>query len=157
VQQRYYEWIGSRRSGLRWLTAQIQKLWDIAWDMWDNRNRVLHEQEHSVAREGDSAVPLSIGKAHGRTEWADTTISELGRLTGTLETIDGVSMECLLLPPRSFLYQIMLLIRIAEERGPHIEGVRRKDCPLEYNMHKKYYHLHAWYLALTTVALPPRP
>jgi hypothetical protein len=51
VQQRYYEWIGSRRSGLRWLTALIQKLWDIAWDMWDNRNRVLHEQEHSVARD----------------------------------------------------------------------------------------------------------
>jgi hypothetical protein len=42
VQQRYYEWLGSRRSGLRWLTALIQKLWDIAWDMWDNRNRVLH-------------------------------------------------------------------------------------------------------------------
>jgi hypothetical protein len=48
VQQRYYEWLGGRRSGLRWLTALIQKLWDIAWDMWDNRNRVLHEQEHSA-------------------------------------------------------------------------------------------------------------
>jgi hypothetical protein len=51
VQQQYYEWIGSRRSGLRWLAALIQKLWDTAWDMWDNRNRVLHEQEHSVARD----------------------------------------------------------------------------------------------------------
>jgi hypothetical protein len=28
VQQRYYDWVGSRRSGLRWLTALIQKLWD---------------------------------------------------------------------------------------------------------------------------------
>jgi hypothetical protein len=45
VQQRYYEWLGSRRrSSGCWLTALIQKLWDIAWDM-DNRNRVLHEQE----------------------------------------------------------------------------------------------------------------
>jgi hypothetical protein len=26
VQHRYYEWLGSRRSGLRWLTAFIQKL-----------------------------------------------------------------------------------------------------------------------------------
>jgi hypothetical protein len=43
VQQRYYEWLGSRRSGLRWLTALIQKVWDIAWDVWDNRNRVLQE------------------------------------------------------------------------------------------------------------------
>jgi hypothetical protein len=51
VQQRYYEWLGSRRPGLHWLTALIQKLWDIAWDMWDNRNRVLHQKEHSVARD----------------------------------------------------------------------------------------------------------
>ena len=51
VQQRYFEWLGSQRSGLRWLTALIQKLWDIAWDMWDNRNRVLHDQENSVARD----------------------------------------------------------------------------------------------------------
>jgi hypothetical protein len=35
--------------GLRWLTALIQKLWDIAWDM-DNRNRMLHEQENLPAR-----------------------------------------------------------------------------------------------------------
>jgi hypothetical protein len=33
------------------LTALIQKLWDVAWDMWDHRNRVLHDQEHSVARD----------------------------------------------------------------------------------------------------------
>jgi hypothetical protein len=51
VQTRYYEWLGSRRSGLRWLTALIQKLWDTAWDMWQHRNRVLHDTEHSVARD----------------------------------------------------------------------------------------------------------
>jgi hypothetical protein len=50
VQHRYYE-LDSRRTGLRWLTALIQKLWDVAWDMWDHRNRVLHDQEHSVARD----------------------------------------------------------------------------------------------------------
>jgi hypothetical protein len=51
VQNRYYEWLGSRKSGLRWLTALIQKLWDTAWDMWDHRNRVLHEMEHMVAHD----------------------------------------------------------------------------------------------------------
>jgi hypothetical protein len=51
VQQRYLEWLGSRKSGLRWLTALIHKLWDIAWDMWDHRNRVLHDTENSVARD----------------------------------------------------------------------------------------------------------
>jgi hypothetical protein len=51
VQGRFLQRINSRKSGLRWLTALIQKLWDIAWDMWDNRNRVLHDTETSVARD----------------------------------------------------------------------------------------------------------
>jgi hypothetical protein len=50
LQDRYLQKINSRRSGLRWLIALIQKLWDIAWDMWDNRNKVLHDTENSVAR-----------------------------------------------------------------------------------------------------------
>jgi hypothetical protein len=102
------------------------------------------------------AAPFAIGKAHSLKDWIDATISELGRLTGTLGTIDGVRVEYLLLPPLSFLDLIMMSIRTAEERGPQIEGVRRNDCPLQYNMHTKYYH-HVWYTALTTVALPPMP
>jgi hypothetical protein len=51
LQDRYLQKINSRRSGLRWLIALIQKLWDIAWDMWDNRNKVLHDTENSVARD----------------------------------------------------------------------------------------------------------
>jgi hypothetical protein len=51
VQDRYLQKIHSRRSGLRWLTALIQKLWFIAWDMWDHRNKVLHDTENSVARD----------------------------------------------------------------------------------------------------------
>ena len=37
-QQMYFSWIGSRRTGKRWLSAVIRKLWDVAWDMWDHRN-----------------------------------------------------------------------------------------------------------------------
>ena len=47
VQQRYYEWIGSRKTGERWLTAFIQKLWDVAWDLWEHRNSVAHHKEIS--------------------------------------------------------------------------------------------------------------
>ena len=45
VQQRYYEFIGSRKTGERWLTALIQKLWDVAWDLWDHRNSVVHDKD----------------------------------------------------------------------------------------------------------------
>jgi len=32
----------SRKSSLRWTAALIQKLWDVAWDMWQHRNKELH-------------------------------------------------------------------------------------------------------------------
>jgi hypothetical protein len=81
VQHRYYEFLDSRRTGLRWLTALIQKLWDVAWDMWDHRNRVLHDQEHSVARDlqiqqiTDEFATGSVGLAREAPLLRRTTIS----------------------------------------------------------------------------------
>jgi len=30
------------KSSLQWTAALIQKLWDIAWDMWEHQNKALH-------------------------------------------------------------------------------------------------------------------
>ena len=38
VQQHYYLWMGIRKTGRRWLSSLIKKLWEIAWDQWDHRN-----------------------------------------------------------------------------------------------------------------------
>jgi hypothetical protein len=48
VQQAYYTFLKSRRTGKRWLISIIKKLWQVAWDLWDHRNKVLHESENSV-------------------------------------------------------------------------------------------------------------
>jgi hypothetical protein len=48
IQQRYYEFIRSRRLGRRWIAAVIRKMWDIAWDLWEHRNQVLHDRENSL-------------------------------------------------------------------------------------------------------------
>ena len=45
AQQSYFDWLSSRRTGLRWLSALIRKLWDVAWDLWDDRNGILHDKE----------------------------------------------------------------------------------------------------------------
>jgi hypothetical protein len=50
IQQRYYSIIRSSRTGKCWAIAIIQKFWDTAWDMWDNRNGILHETENVVTR-----------------------------------------------------------------------------------------------------------
>ena len=42
VQQHYLTWMGSRKTGKRWVSLLITKLWEVSWSMWDNRNDVLH-------------------------------------------------------------------------------------------------------------------
>jgi len=48
VQQRHYARTKSNKSGRRWVIALIQKLWDVAWDLWEHQNEVLHEKENLV-------------------------------------------------------------------------------------------------------------
>jgi len=45
VQQRYYEWVGSRRTGRRWVSQLILKLWEVAWDLWEHRNGYVHQHQ----------------------------------------------------------------------------------------------------------------
>ncbi len=44
IQQWYYSWIGYRQSGWRWAAALIKKMWDGAWEQWEHRNMVLHDE-----------------------------------------------------------------------------------------------------------------
>ena len=48
VQQSYYEWLGVKKTGLRWLSSLIQKLWDVAWDQWNHRNGILHDNDENL-------------------------------------------------------------------------------------------------------------
>jgi hypothetical protein len=48
-QQQYNEYLRSRKTGLRWLSALIRKLWQVAWDMWEHRNSILHDKEKGQA------------------------------------------------------------------------------------------------------------
>jgi hypothetical protein len=45
VQEQYFRWDDKRNSGKRWLTAIIRKLWETAWDLWDERNHYLHRAD----------------------------------------------------------------------------------------------------------------
>ena len=40
VQETYYKFIGSQKSGRRWLVALIEKLWLTAWDLWEDHNGI---------------------------------------------------------------------------------------------------------------------
>jgi hypothetical protein len=44
-QQAYYVWLQRRNTGKRWVTTLIKKLWQISWNMWEQRNRELGNPE----------------------------------------------------------------------------------------------------------------
>jgi len=51
VQHRFYLWMGIRKTGERWVVALIHKVWEVAWDLWDHRNRVLHDSDTSLIKQ----------------------------------------------------------------------------------------------------------
>ena len=48
VQERYYQLLGMRRTGKRWVSSLLLKLWHVSWTMWDHRNSVLHHNDQHV-------------------------------------------------------------------------------------------------------------
>ena len=49
-QEAYYKSVRSRKSAKRWVVALILKLWDVAWDLWEHRNGIVHRGEESRIR-----------------------------------------------------------------------------------------------------------
>jgi len=45
TQASYWKTYKSRKSSKRWTTALIQKLLQIAWDMWQHQNHAFHQSE----------------------------------------------------------------------------------------------------------------
>jgi hypothetical protein len=50
TQQRYYNLLKSPRTRRRWAIAIITKLWNVAWDLWEHRNGILHEKENLITQ-----------------------------------------------------------------------------------------------------------
>jgi hypothetical protein len=48
IQKTYFARIGLARSPKRWTIALIQKMWEVAWNMWEHRNGILHNKEQSI-------------------------------------------------------------------------------------------------------------
>ncbi len=49
AQQAYYTLMKSRRTGKRWVVSLIKKLCNIAWDLWEHQNGILHTETNLVS------------------------------------------------------------------------------------------------------------
>ncbi len=43
-QEQFWSHIRTRKSSKRWTSELIKKFWDVAWDLWDQRNEALHTE-----------------------------------------------------------------------------------------------------------------
>jgi hypothetical protein len=87
AQTAHYKWCRSRKSGRRWTIAIIQKLWDIAWDLWENRNDMIYAKEnaeilHGIMAEVDDAIRIKF-------QWGPHGLLQRdhGLFTGSVENI----------------------------------------------------------------------
>jgi hypothetical protein len=48
VQEQYLLALESRKTGKWWLSALIWKVWQIAWDMWEHQNNIIHKAEEGT-------------------------------------------------------------------------------------------------------------
>jgi hypothetical protein len=64
IQQKYYSNLGSQRTGKCWVIALLKKSWDIAWDLWQHRNQILHEQENAVTAQYMQSMDRQVLRAY---------------------------------------------------------------------------------------------
>ena len=91
-QGRHYKAKKSRRSGRRWTVELIKKLQDIAWDMWDHRNSVLHNDPTRHHRKTE----LEEANADIEREWtrgAQGLLNHDQFLFHSREAVDNRSLE----------------------------------------------------------------
>jgi hypothetical protein len=58
IQAQYFREIGKQNSRLRWKSALIQKIWQVAWDQWEHINVILHNSEN-LATQAESVMITS--------------------------------------------------------------------------------------------------
>ena len=60
AQDAYFKWLGVRKTGKRWLVALIKKMWDISWDIWQDRNDTLHSTPMAADLSGAASLDNAI-------------------------------------------------------------------------------------------------
>jgi hypothetical protein len=64
AQQAYYKISKSLRSGRRWTIELIKKLWDVAWDLWEHRNSILHKEQNVVTTQVSRSLNRQVSSAY---------------------------------------------------------------------------------------------
>ena len=60
IQQAYLEWIGKKTTGEHWVQRLITQLWEVAWEMWRHRVKVMKTPEALTTVAQNAALDVGI-------------------------------------------------------------------------------------------------
>jgi hypothetical protein len=63
AQQAYYKIKKSLSSGRRWAIELKKKMWDVAWDLWEHPDNILHKAENGVSVTASWALNRQVSLA----------------------------------------------------------------------------------------------
>ena len=106
MQQSHYSDMGSRKSGSRWASTLIKKLWNITLQLWLHRNEALHKTDAINLLSG--LVPLK------KTIAAEYNLGPKD-LPGVYSTYFHIPLQILLTKHAGYLKKWFLVIRSARE------------------------------------------
>ena len=66
-QQEYYTWLQRRNTGRRWTTTLIKKMWEISWNMWEQRNSELKNPESPASIREHARLDARINQEYNDT------------------------------------------------------------------------------------------
>jgi hypothetical protein len=126
VQERWFEKIGKpRRSGKRWLSAVIRKMQNVAWDLWQHRNQVVHDGVNgSIIQDMREKVELELHTGPGLSDRLRKAHHEAQRGLGYKQK------------SRAWIQAWLLRVRVVKEReaeDPEMRGYRRQvNCMAQW-------------------------
>ncbi len=94
AQERYYRHRGSQKSGYRWLVRLIRRIWEIAWDLWEDRNEcnASRQKEAERIRLRDLIIDEYLAgfkKLHRSSRRLFSRISLFTRITHSTQRMQG--------------------------------------------------------------------
>jgi hypothetical protein len=120
IQTRHYATAGIRYSSPRWVTALITKMLEIAWDLWEHRNSILHDNEEGFVAQEAKAQILDLWQ-NPRIQYI-TSIRHL--VKGSVEEIQGKSLD----------QQQQWILRVEEA----LKKDRRQADSTQYRQERQY-------------------
>jgi hypothetical protein len=90
-QQEYYDWLKRRNTGKRWVTTLIKKLWEISWNMWEQRNGELKNPASLASLREHAQLDAAI--THEYTDPTTLTQRDQGRFRQPKEILFTEALE----------------------------------------------------------------